>query len=242
VNELDGSGVKSAERALTILELFSRPGRALTFTQVAELLGYPRSSLHGLLRTLTDRGWLRLDPASRRFTLGLRAWQTGVAYRPAVELERTARPVVDRLRSALDGNVHVTVLDDGDAVAVVSSTDDRAGFRVGAHSTICGQVLLAHLDRGQVERRIAGRAGGGEVDDLHRTLERVRDQGWAEGESPVEDGRRTLAVPLRDRSGAVVAALALTAPPARLQGDRREQALDALRQAADTLSPELAPA
>ncbi len=149
MNESDGAGVKSAERALTILELFSRPGRALTFTQVAELLGYPRSSLHGLLRTLTDRGWLRLDPASRRFTLGLRAWQAGVAYRPAVELERTARPVVDQLHSTLEGVVHVSVLDDGDAVAVVD-TGDETGRRVGGstnRSTSCTAAWSAFATR-----------------------------------------------------------------------------------------------
>jgi DNA-binding IclR family transcriptional regulator len=238
VNETDGSGVKSAERALTILELFSQPGLALTFTQVAEQVGYPRSSLHGLLRTLTDRGWLRLDPATRRFTLGLRCWVAGAAYRPAVELERTARPVVDTLHSALDGSVHVSVLDDGDAVAVVHS-GDLTGCRVGAHNTSCGRVLLAHLDRGEVEERVAGRVN--EPDVLHRALERVRQEGFAESESAVTAGARTLAVPLRDGSGEVVAALGVTASPARLEGSGRERALAALRQAADNLSRSLTP-
>jgi DNA-binding IclR family transcriptional regulator len=239
VNETDGSGVKSAERALSILELFSRPNRALTFTQVAELLGYPRSSLHGLLRTLTDRGWLRLDPGSRRFTLGLRAWEAGSAYRPANELCRAAKPVVHHLRSTLDSAVHVSVLDDGDAVAVLHSDDD-ASRRIGAHAVSCGRVLLAHLDRAQVEKRVAGRVDA-PVDELHRELEQVRDRGWAEGDGELVDGERTIAVPLRDRSGTVVAALAVTAPPDRLEGQGREQALDALRQAADTLAPALEP-
>jgi DNA-binding IclR family transcriptional regulator len=240
VNDTDGSGVKSAERALSILELFSRPNRALTFTQVAELLGYPRSSLHGLLRTLTDRGWLRLDPASRRFTLGLRAWEAGKAYRPANELRRAVEPVVKQLRSTLDGAVHVSVLDDGDAVAVLHSDEDD-GRRVGAHAVSCGRVLLAHLDRAQVEQRVAGRVES-PADDLHRDLEQVRDRGWAEGDGEQLDGARTIAVPLRDRNGAVVAALAVTAPPHRLEGAGREQALDAMRQAADTLAAALEPA
>jgi DNA-binding IclR family transcriptional regulator len=239
VNETDGSGVKSAERALTILELFSRPNRALTFTQVAELLGYPRSSLHGLLRTLTDRGWLRLDPGSRRFSLGLRAWEAGSVYRPANELCRTARPVVQHLRSTLDNPVHVSVLDDGDAVAVLHSDEDSAR-RVGAHAVSCGRVLLAHLDRAQVEQRLAGRTDA-PVDELHRDLEQVRDRGWAEGDGELVEGARCIAVPLRDRNGAVVAALAVTAPPERLEGAGREQALDALRRAADTLAPVLEP-
>jgi IclR family pca regulon transcriptional regulator len=145
--------------------------------------------------------------------------------------------VVHRLQQALDGNVHVSVLDDGDAVAVVH-TGDATGLRVGAHVSSCGRVLLAHLDRGQVEKRVAGRVHG--VDELHRALERVRDQGWAEGDGEVIEGARTLAVPLRDRTGEVVAALAVTAEPSRLEGESRDQALDALRQAAHSLAPALA--
>jgi IclR family pca regulon transcriptional regulator len=102
-------------------------------------------------------------------------------------------------------------------------------------------VLLAHLDRTQVEQRLAGRVHE-RVDELHRTLETVRDQGWAEADSEVDAGHRTLAVPLRDRSGEVVAALAVTTPPSRLEDGGRERALDALRQAAARLSPALTPA
>lgn len=79
MGDSDVAGVKSAERALSILELFSSPDRALTFTEVAQALGYPRSSLHGLLRTLAARDWLRHDPATRRFRLGVRAEQLAEA-------------------------------------------------------------------------------------------------------------------------------------------------------------------
>jgi DNA-binding IclR family transcriptional regulator len=241
VNDTDGQGVKSAERALTILELFSRPGRALTFTQVAEQLGYPRSSLHGLLRTLTDRGWLRLDPATRRFSLGLRAWQTGSAYRPAVELERTARQVVDKLQQAVEGDVHVVVLDDGDAVSLISTDEEvLTAERFVAHRSACGQVLLAHLEPERVTEMVAPHLGG-DVDKLHETLEQVRDQGFAEGYSTQGDGRFALAVPLRNELGEVVASLAMTAEPSRLQGGGRERALEALRRAAASLAPSLAP-
>jgi IclR family pca regulon transcriptional regulator len=170
----------------------------------------------------------------------LRAWQTGVAYHPAVELQRCTGQVVDELRVTLDGAVHVSVLDDADAVAVVTS-GGAAGLRLGATRGACGQVLLAHLDRGQREQRLAGRLDG-TADDLHAELERVRDQGFAEGDSPVHDGHRTLAVPLRNRSGDVVAAIAVTAEPGRLQGASRDQALVALRRAADNLTLDLAPA
>ena len=66
------SGVKSAVRVLTIIELFDDTGLAMTFTEVLRHLTYPRSSLHDLLRTLTDRGWLDYDRTTRRYSLRVR--------------------------------------------------------------------------------------------------------------------------------------------------------------------------
>jgi DNA-binding IclR family transcriptional regulator len=242
VIDSDGSGVKSAERALTILELFSQPNRALTFTQVAEVLGYPRSSLHGLLRTLTDRGWLRLDPRTRRFSLGLRAWEAGQSYRPIATLIEATRPELEDLRGSVDGTPHVAVLDGGDSVCVLPGSR-----RVAAHTTGAGRVLLAQLDRSQVEERLATEQPGQvaatalEVETLFRTLDQVREQDWAEADGEHAGGVSSLAVPLRDRSGSVVAALGVAAPVPRLEASRRDHALQVLRAAADRLTLRLEP-
>jgi DNA-binding IclR family transcriptional regulator len=224
--------VKSAERALSILELFSRPDTALTFTQVAEKLGYPRSSLHGLLRTLEARGWLRLDPATRRFSLGLRAWEAGNAYTPAVELARHAAPVLQRLEGDVEGAVNLAVLD-GAEIVRIASRGGWPGGRVAAHATGAGRVMLAHLDRNGRESRLGGTQPG--VDELHATLDRVRTQGWGGDDEETGEGVGSLAVPVRDRSGAVVAALEVSAPVQRLVPERRDETLQALRQAAEQI-------
>jgi len=203
VSNADGSGVKSAERALTILELFSGRNMALTFTEVADKLGYPRSSLHGLLRTLAARGWLRLDPATRRFSLGLRAWEAGNAYTPATELSRGAAPVLQWLETSFDGSVVLSVLDGQETVCIACSAG-QAGGRSAATASAAGRLLLA-----------------GDRDAM----------------SP--DGAGPLAMPVRDRSGAVVAALQISGPAEDLSGERRGAALQTLRQGADRISAAL---
>jgi len=225
----DGSGVKSAERALTILELFSRRNRALTFTEVADLLGYPRSSLHGLLRTLADRGWLRLDPATRRFSLGIRAWEAGSSFAPAVELVRSAAPVVEQLRDVVDGTVHVSVLDGAETVRVLGS-DAGEVARAAAHASGAGRVLLANLDG------LPDAPGApADAEELQRRLDRVRVEGWADGDS--SDGVPSLAVPVRGGDGAVVAALGVAAPG--LGAGERDGVLRALQQGAERISAAL---
>lgn len=231
MSNADGSGVKSAERALTILELFSQRDRALTFTQVAQRLGYPRSSLHGLLHTMADRGWLRHDPATRRFTLGMRAWEAGNAYRPAADMARRAAPIVERLRHALDASVQVCMLDGGDVVCVIDGSEGEQ--RMAASTSAGGRLLLAALDssaRADVLNRVAIDSG-----ELQRRLDRIAADGWADDDSDRGDGQRSLAVPVRDCRGAVVAALSCTAPAYRLTAERRDDALRALRQAAEQI-------
>lgn len=202
VRNADGSGVKSAERALSILELFSQRNIALTFTEVADRLGYPRSSLHGLLRTLAARGWLRLDPATRRFSLGIRAWEAGSAYTPATELSRGAGPVLQWLETSFDGSVDLAVLDGQETVTVARSSG-QAGERSAAAASPAGRLLL----------------GTGEEASL--------------------DDRGPLALPVRDRNGAVVAALQISGPAEELSGERRERVLQTLQQGADRISAAL---
>ena len=206
----------------------------LTFTQVADRLGYPRSSLHGLLRTLEARGWLHLDAETRCYSLGLRAWEAGNAYAPAVELARHAAPVLHQLEASFDGTVHVAVLDGGDTVSV-ASTAGGAGMRAAAHTSGAGKVLLADLDRGARERRLAHASGP--FDDLHDVLDQVRAQGW--GDEPVDgagSALRTLAVPVRDSGGGVIAALEVAASVERLAPERRDETLSALREGAAQIS------
>ena len=234
VKHSDGSGVKSAERALTILELFGGHDVALTFTDVAEQLGYPRSSLHGLLRTMASRGWLRFDSGSRRYRLGLRAWQVGTAYRPATELARHSSPVLEKLESALEGSLRVSVLDDGDTV-LVADNSGRAGIRTEARGTGAGKVLLAELDRAQRSLHLRG-IPDAEVLDV--TLDQVRRQGWSGDDTP-SAAVRSLAVPVRDRSGAVVAALELAESPSGLTPERRDETLQTLRHGAEQISTAL---
>lgn len=241
MNQADGSGVKSAERALSILELFSVRDTALTFTQVAEKLGYPRSSLHGLLRTLTARGWLDFDGATRRFSLGLRAWEAGDACRTVADLVRHAAPVLEWLAASFDGNLRLAVLDGAESVAVLGRSSPL-GARAAAHATAAGKVLLADLGRAEWERRL-GTAPAQltpqtltDIEPLHAALDETRGQGfgWDDGES--REGRRSLAVAVHDGSGAVAAALEVSLPATQLAEERREEALRLLRHGAEQIS------
>ena len=72
--------VKSADRTLELLEALAAARQRPTLGELSLQLGIPKSSLHGVLRTMLARGWVRTDESGTRFGLGLRALQVGAAY------------------------------------------------------------------------------------------------------------------------------------------------------------------
>jgi len=251
---MNDGGVKSARRALAILELLSERAAALTFTEIGRALDYPRSSLHGLLRTLEESQWIEQDEHTRSYTLGIRAWEAGSAYGRAVGLADRARRFMEEVRDALDETVQLAVLDDGRHNVYIAKVDgaqllvleSRVGRRLEAHATGVGKVLLAglppeqlraRLGPGPLERFTASTIADPEA--LADELARVRARGYALDNEEYTVGVRCVAVPVHDHTTTVVAGMSVSVPSIRFGDERREQALALLLRASAGLSAAL---
>jgi DNA-binding IclR family transcriptional regulator len=246
-------GVKSAHRALSILELLTREERPLSFAEIGELLGYPRSSLHGLLRTMSDRGWLEQHLATRNFTLGIRAWEAGNTYLRAVDLRDRAMPFMERVRDQLDETVQLAILDGRHNVYVAKAEGTQrlalasvVGRSLEAHATGLGKVLLAGLEPEELDRRLPEheleRHTARTITDpvrLREELRRVRERGYATDDGEYVVGVRCVAVPVYDQAGALAAAMSISIPTVRYTATKRQLGLRLLREAAGDLSSSL---
>jgi DNA-binding IclR family transcriptional regulator len=247
--------VKSAERALAVLDLVGERG-TVRFAELVSDLGLPRSSAHGLVQTLVSGGWLEHDPASRRYALGLRAWQLGQRYRGHDDLETVAAPVMDGLARELGETVQLARLDGVENVYVAISEAPRpmrlassVGMRLHAHGTGIGKALLSQLAPDEARRRLSAVAlprftenTVTDVDALLAVLDRVRRTGFAEDHEEYLPGCRCVAVPLPlDASCALVAALSVTAPVFRCGDDWPRRPYEALRAGAERIRAGLRP-
>ena len=231
------SGVKSAQRTLDILELLTRKQTPMTFTDISDALGYPRSSLHNLLRTLVRSGWADLDPVGRHYTLGIRAWQAGNAYLRAVNLAERARPFMQRIRDELDETVQLAVRDGRYNVYIAKIEGSQLlmlvsaiGRRLEAHATGVGKVLLADLSTAERESLLYGQplerftpntiTNPGE---LEAELATIRQRGHGVDNEEYTPGVRCVAVPVRDHTGSVVAGMSVSVPTIRFNADRVER-------------------
>ncbi|GAB2984252.1 IclR family transcriptional regulator [Actinotalea caeni] len=224
-------GVKSARRALQVIEYVARRRDGATFVEIARDLGLPNSSLHGLLATLVDMRWLLLDPAQRRYLVGVRPWEVGQAFLPSRELVVRARRYLRAANDELGETIQMAILDDLDVVYIdkVEGTHplrlvSEVGIRLPAYVTGIGKALLAALPDDELQERFAGVELEGYTsrtitsgDRLLEVLRAVREQGYAEDDGEYTTGVFCTAVPIRDAAGRTVAAMSCAVPTSRIE-------------------------
>jgi IclR family pca regulon transcriptional regulator len=235
VSDLDGGRaahfVQSLERGLAVIRAFGADTPQLTLSEVARSTGLTRAATRRFLLTLADLGYVRSD--GRQFALTPRVLELGYAFLSSVELPEVAVPHLERLVAEVHESSSVSVLDGDDIVYVARVPTSRImrvsinlGTRFPAYATSMGRVMLAalsqeeldaHLERVQL-LRLSPRTITAES-ALRSELTRVRAQGWALVDQELEEGLRSIAAPIRDRGGRVVAAVNLSAHASRTSID-----------------------
>lgn len=184
--------VKSAERTVRILETLAASQHKLTLSELQERVGYPRSSLHALVRTLRDLKWVEADESGSAIGIGPHALLSGTAYLDKDPALPYAYETLEDLRAEIGYTIHYARRDEShvlylasresrDSVRVVS----RVGRRLPAHLTALGQALLAQLTNDEVDALLDGDLIAytpHTITDrtmLHKELEEVRGRGWA---------------------------------------------------------------
>ena len=236
--------VKSAGRTLDVLELLADQPRAWTLVDLARELDIPKSSLHGLMRTMTVRGWVRADETGTRFRLGMRALQVGAAYLDGDDSVGLLSSVLDDLSRRLGETVHLGRLD-GDQIVYLAKRDSThrlrlysaIGRRLPAHATALGKALLAQHPDAEVDRMLQWplqRLTPHTVTDpavLHDALATVRATGYAVDREENAEGIVcfAMAVPLSvPPTGPAADAVSVSVPTTRLTDDVERQILTAL--------------
>ncbi|GAA5042326.1 IclR family pca regulon transcriptional regulator [Thermocatellispora tengchongensis] len=235
--------VQSLARGLAVIRAFSAETPELTLSEVARETGLTRAAARRFLLTLTELGYVRTD--GRLFALSPRILELGYAYLSSLSLPEVAEPHLERLVAEVHESASVAVLDGDHIVYVARVATSRImrvtisiGTRFPAHCTSMGRVLLAwmpgldaYLESAGLRRMTARTITSPAA--LSAELARVRAQGWAMVDQELEEGLRSIAAPIRDRSGKVVAAVNISTHASRTS-------LDSARR--DLLPPLLATA
>ncbi|TDD10245.1 MarR family transcriptional regulator [Nonomuraea deserti] len=217
----------SLERGLAVLLSFELDRSPLTLSEVARATGLDRSGARRLLHSLVLRGYVRTERAA--YALHPRVLEIGNAYLASLALPEIAQPHFAEVSRLLDESVSMAVLD-GDEIVYVArvpvgrlmSLTLSVGSRLPAYPTALGRVLLSARPEDWLDRYLTSASFAPytalTVTDrsrLRRELARIRRQGWAVVDQELEVGLLSLAVPIRDASGATVAAINVSSHTSR---------------------------
>jgi IclR family pca regulon transcriptional regulator len=225
----DSASSQSLERGLAILGAFTPDRPALGISELARRLGLTRSTTHRYVATLAKLGYLDQDDA-RKYRLGIRVLDLGFSVLGSLGLREIAAPHLQRLTATTGHTANLAIRDDTDVILIdrIRGRPGRyhhlefslhAGSRIPSYCSATGKALLAFvaqpgldelLDRVDLlprgPRTLTTRAA------LLAELNQVRRTGIAFNDEELDSGLRSIAVPVRSRSGPVVAAINLAFP------------------------------
>lgn len=245
--------IASVNKALSLLSHFTPERPVLTLEELCMLAGFSRSTAYRLVVTLEKAGFLqRLSDHGKehRYRLGFKFLELGSMVREQLEVRRVALTHMIELRNRVGDSVQLVVVDgpEGVYVEVVEAIKPvrlyiRPGRRAPLYAGASTRLLLAFMPQQRIAEILKARpprphtpATVTDVPKLMEILSRVREDGYALSRAELEPGSAELAVPLRDYTKKVVAALSIAGPLHAYQDEDVKRLLPVLKQAAWEIS------
>lgn len=220
--------IQSVEHALDLLEALCDQGEGVQIAQLSAQLGMNKSSIFRLLATLEARGYVQREEGSKRYQLGMTAYETAQKFLSHMTLLRKARPVMERLARQCDEAVYLAIrrgdeilfldmIDTGQQIKIAS----LVGRRYPLAALSAGRVLLA-FDGGRAVRSRGGSRPPALDVVLAKELEAIRQTGFGVDVGGGGEGVTCLSVPLFNVREEIEGALAIVGPDFRLNGVGRQ--------------------
>jgi IclR family pca regulon transcriptional regulator len=211
--------IEALARGLDVIRAFRPLRPVMTLSEVAAATGLARPTTRRILLTLAELGYVRQSDSG--FALTPRVLELGVAYVRSMGLWDVARPHMERLCALTNESVSIAQLDGPDiiyvarvAVPKIVTLSVQIGTRFPALPTSLGKVQLAALPPAELEAVLAQPTRSGltpkwqpDAAERDAVLRDVRARGWALTDEQLALGIRSVAAPLRDGNGTVVAGI-----------------------------------
>jgi IclR family KDG regulon transcriptional repressor len=221
--------LSSVANSLRLIRAFSEDHYEIGISDLAKRLGLAKSTVHRLASTLLDQGMLEQNAGDGKYRLGLALFELGTLVRRKMDFTMEARPFLRSLLEKTGETVHLAILDHDSVLYVISLESKQAlrmgskvGTRVPVHCTAVGKILLAFQPEAEIERIVArglpASTPGTIVDAraLQRELSGVRARSYALDDEESEVGLRSVAAPIRNDAGQVIAAISIAGPVHRM--------------------------
>ncbi len=245
--------VNSIVKAVHILDLLKSRG-SLSYAEILKQMSLPKSTLFKILSTLESEELVRKDQESARYQLGVRLIEWGSGARSQLEIRKIARPFMKKLSDALDCTIHLTVMTHGEVLPIESfesgntywhnfSFPGGVGIPAPLHATGAGKAILAYLSTEEIETMIQKKGLEKftehtitDPDRLRADLDATRRRGYAVTDGEHDEMVRSVAAPIRDHEGQVIASLSALGLASRFALERLPDISVPVVEAAEEIS------
>lgn len=243
------SPVRSLAKGLAIVELLAAEGRSLPLVEIAARLGFNRSTVHQLLSTLREQGFVDQEPESKAYRLGYYLVSLVNGFVADASISSLGIGPVQELRDATGDTCYLTILQGWELFVIFEAPGNQPIFtrrpkqsgQMHLHATASGKTLLAHLPHEQAEALLATAElirmtpnTLTSVADLRHELAAILDEGYALDREEFLTGVASIAAPIFDRGGDCVATVSVVYPAFRKE--RQDVLLPAVMHAARSVS------
>ncbi len=225
--------VQTIKRVSSILEALGQNPNGMSIRELSSKIHLPKGTIHRLLSSLSYFGYVRQDPKTRNYFLGLKLVELGNLLLSQLDLRKEAEPFLRDLAERTKETVHMVFLD-RDEIVYIEKVElnhnpsglkmaSRIGLRNPAHSCAVGKVLLSYLPEEELDRIIKEKGLPKRTENtitdpqvLKAHLKTIRAQGYAVDDEENERGIRCVAAPVLNETGKPVAAISISGPAFRI--------------------------
>lgn len=223
--------IQALDRAVRVLNCYDFEHRELGVRDITAMTGLHKATAHRILVALEHNGFIEQDPHTGNYHLGLELFRLGQLAAGRHDVRELAHPYLEELTADVRETSHLAVLEGTDVLYLdkvegphALRMPSRVGQRVPAHCTSLGKAMFACFGDAEVRRRLARsrfvqhtpKSHRG-LDDLLEDLKTVRRRGYALDDEEIELGLMCIGAALRDHVGAMVGAISISAPSARIR-------------------------
>jgi DNA-binding IclR family transcriptional regulator len=244
--------LSSVANSIRLLTSFSGEEDELGITTLAGRLRLAKSTVHRLAATLTSAGFLEQNAETGKYRLGVALFELGALVRRRMDVANEARPKLRELLEKTGETVQLGIIDHYSVLYVYEMESPRAirmaaavGGRAPLHCTAVGKVLLAFQSADYVQQFLERGLAQYTPKTLTRRdavlgmLEEVRQREHAVDDEESEGGLRAIAAPVRNHTGAVIAALGVAAPLQRMSKKAMQACVPSVIETANAVSSRL---
>ncbi|MCL6443672.1 MAG: IclR family transcriptional regulator [Alicyclobacillus sp.] len=226
------ASVRAVDRALDILLCFAHSGNGLTLSDIAREVNLHKSTVHRLLMSLQQKGFVRKRPDSDRYMIGWRILELFGTIHQSDELVSSLLPSMTHLRDITGETVSLYVRSGTERVRIQSVESNQPvrnvaiiGQTYPLYIGASGKVLLAYAPDAVVEQVLAdpNLPPGFQKDDFYRQLAAIRKEGYAISIQERDEGAAAIAVPILNRNQEVILAISVSGPVSRFTPEKMQE-------------------